>query len=82
MPGSAGVADPIVTGVLTTCLAGKMERSHCAKVGADAWFDRYDASWFELTEQSIRIGGKVLTFLVIEDGEMLEDAGAGPHRRW
>lgn len=62
-------------------LTGKIERSHCAKIGADAWFDRYEASRYEIVEQSIRIGENVLTFLAIDD-DMLEDAGAGSYRQW
>lgn len=63
-------------------LSGKIERSRYLKIGADAWFDRYDASRYELFEQSIRIGEHVLTFLIIEDGDMLEDTGSGSRRRW
>lgn len=54
-------------------LNGKLARSHPAKMGADAWFDRSDASHYELIEQSIRVAGDVLTLLVIEDGDMLEE---------
>jgi hypothetical protein len=63
-------------------LAGKTERSHYAKIGADAWFDRDDASRYEIIEQSIRVGENVLTLLVIEDGEMLDDTKAGSRPRW
>jgi Zn-dependent peptidase ImmA (M78 family) len=62
-------------------LAGKVERSRQVKIGADAWFDRFDASRYELIEQSMRIGEDVLSFLIIEDGDMLEESGVGP-RRW
>jgi hypothetical protein len=62
-------------------LAGKIERSHYARIDADAWFDRYDASRYEIIEQSIRVGESVLTFLVIEDDDMLEDGAVRSRRR-
>jgi Zn-dependent peptidase ImmA (M78 family) len=43
------------------------------KINADAWFDRHDASWFELQEQTVRSGiDQTLTLLIIEDERMLE----------
>lgn len=44
------------------------------KIGADAWFDRWDAERFELAEQSIRVSDKeILTLLILTDGKMLDD---------
>lgn len=52
------------------------------KIGADAWFDRWDAQRFELTEQSMAIAdGEILTLLVLTDGEMLEDDDRRAWRR-
>ncbi len=43
-------------------------------VSAEAWFDRYDAHRYEVLEQTFRVGpSEVLTILIIEDEEMLED---------
>jgi hypothetical protein len=43
-------------------------------VGAEAWFDRWDASRYELYEQSFKISDQeVLTLLVFTNAEMLED---------
>lgn len=52
------------------------------KIGADAWFDRWEAQKFELTEQSMRTGDdEVLTILTLSDSDMLEDEGIGSFRR-
>lgn len=37
------------------------------KVQASAWFDRRDASRFELTEDSVRVGDSVYSILLLED---------------
>ena len=43
-------------------------------IGADAWFDRWDADRFELTEETVRIGSdEILTLLVLTDDGMLEE---------
>lgn len=42
------------------------------KVGADAWFDRYNADRFELVEDSIRIVDSVYTLLFLEDEAFLD----------
>jgi hypothetical protein len=43
-------------------------------VDAHAWFDRFDAHKFEILEQTYRVSDKeVLSLLVLEDEEMLED---------
>jgi hypothetical protein len=44
------------------------------KIGADAWFDRWDAERFVVHEQTMRIGpGETLTLVLINDRKMLED---------
>lgn len=43
------------------------------KIGADAWFDRADASRFDIREQTIRIRDETLTLLLIDDEHMLEE---------
>jgi len=54
--------------------SGKAEDGFLRKIGADAWFDRWDAQKYEIQEQSIRIGdGEIVTLLVIADEEMLAD---------
>lgn len=41
---------------------------------AEAWFDREEANKYELWEESIRVGDdEVLSFLIIEDEDMLEE---------
>lgn len=46
------------------------------KIGADAWFDRWDAERFEVYEQTIRSGPEeTLTTVLISDPAMLEDQG-------
>ena len=51
-----------------------MEQAHPRVIGADAWFDRYDAGQYEIHEQSIKIdNAMILTYLLIEDDAMLED---------
>ncbi|MBK9131261.1 MAG: ImmA/IrrE family metallo-endopeptidase [Gammaproteobacteria bacterium] len=46
---------------------------------ADAWFDRYDASRYQLNEQSVKISNDVLTLLLPKD-EMLDEVDT--HRPW
>jgi Zn-dependent peptidase ImmA (M78 family) len=44
------------------------------KIGADAWFDRADASRYEVLEQTFRTGDdEILTLVLIRDGAMLEE---------
>jgi hypothetical protein len=45
------------------------------KIGADAWFNRWEAQKFEVHEQSVRIDDEVLTLVLITDSRMLEDQG-------
>lgn len=43
-------------------------------VSAEAWFDHRDAHQYEVLEQTFRVGpSEILTLLVFEDEEMLED---------
>ena len=43
-------------------------------VSAEAWFDRYNAGRYEIKEQTFKVGQKeILTLLIIDDEEMLED---------
>jgi len=44
------------------------------RVGADAWFDRWDADQFEVHEQTMRIGpNETLTLVTITDPKMLDE---------
>lgn len=55
---------------------GKSDDSTPRKVGADAWFDRWEAERFEVHEQTCRTGPEEsLTLILISDAEMLEDDG-------
>ncbi len=54
-------------------LHGKAERSRRLLIGADAWFDRWDAQKYELYEETCRtIDDEILTLLVFKDDEMLD----------
>jgi len=54
-------------------LYGKMERSRRVLMGADAWFDRWDAKKYEVFEESCAtLNNEILTFIVFKDIEMLE----------
>ena len=45
------------------------------KIGADAWFDRWDAERFEIHEQTMRLGdGEILSLILVSDQRMLEDS--------
>jgi hypothetical protein len=51
------------------------------KIGADAWFDRWEAADHEVHEQTIRTGDcEILTLVLINDPHMLEDQDS-PRRR-
>ena len=55
-------------------LYGKNRFNHRVSVGAEAWFDRSDASRFEVYEQSFKISDQeILTLLVFTDEEMLQE---------
>ncbi len=44
------------------------------KIGADAWFDRNEARYYEVQEQTIRVeDNRILTMVTLSDGRMLED---------
>ena len=54
---------------------GRSDTSFPQKINADAWFDRHDASWYELREQTVRISAdRILTLLLIDDERMLEES--------
>ena len=54
-------------------LHGDLERSRRVLIGADAWFDRWDAQEYEVYEETCRtIENEILTLLVFKDEEMLE----------
>ena len=55
-------------------LHGKEERSRRVLIGADAWFDWWDAQKYELYEETCRIiDNEILTLLVFKDEDMLDD---------
>jgi hypothetical protein len=55
---------------------GKPDDPIPRKIGADAWFDSWDAERFEIHEQTMRTSpAETLTLLVISDSKMLEDQG-------
>jgi hypothetical protein len=44
------------------------------KIGAEAWFDRWEAANHEVHEQTIRTGeDEILTFILITDPHMLDE---------
>jgi Zn-dependent peptidase ImmA (M78 family) len=50
------------------------------KIGADAWFDRWEAAKFEVQEQTMRtIEDEVLTLVLITDRKMIEE-WSKPHK--
>ncbi len=54
-------------------LFGKIERAAPTIIGADAWFDRWNADRFELREECVRgFDNEVLALLTLTDGRMLE----------
>jgi hypothetical protein len=53
---------------------GKPDDPLPRKVGADAWFDRWEAANHEVYEQTMRTGdGEILTLVLINDADMLEE---------
>lgn len=53
------------------------------KIGADAWFDRFEAANHEVHEQTIRTGeDEILTLVLISDLGMLEDYNNRGGRRY
>lgn len=54
--------------------AGHSDDRMPRKIGAAAWFDRWEASRFEVYEQSMRTGdNEVLTLILIHEEEMLDE---------
>jgi hypothetical protein len=52
---------------------GKPEDRLSHKIGADAWFDRWEAEKYEVREQTVRThGGETLTLITIIDSKMLD----------
>lgn len=53
-------------------LYGKADRARPTIIGADAWFDRWNADRFELTEECVKgFGSDVLALLTLKDQAML-----------
>lgn len=54
-------------------LFGSSDRTRIQLIGADAWFDRYDADRYEVLEQTVRTtDGDTLSLIILRDEEMLE----------
>ena len=54
-------------------LYGKTDWARPTIIGADAWFDRWNADRFELTEECVKgFGNDVLALLTLRDQAMLE----------
>ncbi|MGE0700943.1 MAG: ImmA/IrrE family metallo-endopeptidase [Hyphomicrobiaceae bacterium] len=57
--------------------------SYPSKIGADAWFDCFDADRYEVLEQTLRTAPyETVSLITITDGRMLEDGDGRPSRRW
>ncbi len=55
--------------------AGGLGEQTPRKIGADAWFERWEAQQFEVHEQTMRVGdGEILSLILISDQHMLEDS--------
>jgi hypothetical protein len=53
---------------------GKPDDPMPRKIGADAWFDRWEAERFEVHEQTVRTGStETLTLVLLTDAKMLEE---------
>jgi hypothetical protein len=64
-------ADSFAFGVLH---GGNLDDPIPRKIGADAWFDRWDAEKYIVQEQTVRTGpDEVQTLVLITDPDMLED---------
>ncbi len=76
-PQDALDADSFAFGVL---FGGKPDDPMPRRIGAEAWFDRWDAQSFELHEQTFRTGpDEILTLVLISDSKMLDEH---QERRW
>jgi hypothetical protein len=51
------------------------------KVSASAWFECWEATGYEIHEQTVRSGGEVLTLLLLSDHRMLQ-VSPNPSRRY
>ena len=70
-------ADSFAFGVL---FGGKPDDPMPRRIGAEAWFDRWDAQSFEVHEQTYRTGpDEILTLVLISDPKMLDEH---QERRW
>jgi hypothetical protein len=64
-------ADSFAFGVLH---GGWPDDSIPRKIGAEAWFDRWEAQKYEVHEQTMRTGSdEVLTLVLVSDRRMLEE---------
>jgi hypothetical protein len=64
-------ADSFAFGVL---FGGQQDDTMPRRIGAEAWFDRWEAQQYEVHEQSVSTAGdEVLTIVLITDPRMLED---------
>ena len=44
------------------------------RIGAEAWFDRWEAQKYDVYEQTVRTGDhEILTLVLITDSRMLEE---------
>jgi hypothetical protein len=51
------------------------------KIGAEAWFDRFDAEPYDITGHTVKTSkDELMTLLLLEDEEMLQEGEA--HRSW
>lgn len=62
--------------------AGKPADAHPRKIGADAWFDCWNAGTYDIHEQTMRTSAEeILTLLLISDQRMLDDEESRSYRR-
>jgi hypothetical protein len=62
--------------------AGKPADANPRKIGADGWFDRWNAGTYDIYEQTMRTSAEeILTLLLISDQRMLEDKESHSYRR-
>jgi hypothetical protein len=72
-------ADSLAFGVL---YGGNDDDAMPRKIGADAWFDRWEAGNHEVHEQTIRTGeDEIVTLVLISDSRMLDDREERSDRR-
>jgi hypothetical protein len=64
-------ADSFAFGILH---GGRPDDTVPRRIGAEAWFDRWEAQKYEVHEQTVRTGSdEVLTLVLITDPRMLEE---------